>query len=186
MLTHYFEIFRDFIEHQDKFQAAIYLIIAKSISGAAFIPGSPLTLIAGAILGTFWGTIISLVGNTVGATLAFLIARYLLKNFIQKTLIQKYPAIKNYEDKLIKNGFTTTVFLRLVPLFPFNAINFILGVTDMKFKDYIFGTMIGIIPGTIAFVYFGESIKMLNIYSIVFAILGIFGLSFVGKFWKLK
>jgi uncharacterized membrane protein YdjX (TVP38/TMEM64 family) len=186
MLYQYFESFKMFIENQDKFTAAVYLIIAKIIAGATFIPGTPLTLISGALLGTFWGSVVSIIGNTLGALLAFIIARYLLGNFIQDKLVKKYPKIKEYENKLFQNGFLTIVFLRLIPLFPFNALNFILGVTRVSFKDYFLGTLIGIIPGTIAFVYFGESLKMLSIYNIALAILAIIGLSYLGKFWKLK
>ncbi len=185
MLTEYFEMFRAFIENQDKFTAAIYLIIGKAISGAAFIPGTPLTLLSGAVLGVFWGTIAAIIGNLIGAVIAFLIARYLLKNWVQKTLMKKYPKINEYENKLFSKGFYTVIFLRLVPLFPFNVLNFALGVTDVKFKDYFWGTAIGIIPGTIAFVYFGDSLKMLNIYSIVLAIAGIIGLGYIGKMWKI-
>ena len=135
MLYQYFETFRIYIEQQDKFQAAIYLIMAKIIAGITFLPGSPLTLIAGAVLGTFWGTIVSIIGNTIGATMAFLLARYILKNWVQNKILIKYPKLAEYENKLFKNGFATTVFLRLVPLFPFNALNFVLGVTEVKFQE---------------------------------------------------
>ena len=184
MFYEYFESFKLIIESQDKFTAGIYLIIAKIISGVLFIPGSPLTILAGATLGLFWGTIVSVIGNVLGATLAFLLARYLLKDFVQNKILKKYPKINEYEDKLFKKGFHTVFFLRLIPAFPFNALNFVLGVTEVKFKDYFFGTLIGIIPGTFAFVYFGESLKMLNIYSIALAIVGIVGLGYIGKFCK--
>ena len=185
MLLEYFEMFRVLVESQDKFTAGVYLIIAKAISGATFIPGTPLTLLSGAVLGTFWGTIVAIIGNLIGAVLAFLIARYLLKNFVQNKILKKYPKIDEYEDKLFKNGFYTVIFLRLVPVFPFNFLNFALGVTEVKFKDYFWGTAIGMIPGTIAFVYFGESLKMLSIYNILFAVLAIVGLGYIGKFWRI-
>ena len=79
----------------------------------------------------------------------------------------------------------TVIFLRLVPLFPFNFLNPVLGVTEVKFKDYFFGTIIGIIPGTFVFVYLGESFKMLSIWNILLAVLGIFGLGYLGKIWKI-
>ncbi len=185
MIQEYLEIFKGFLEVQDKFTTGLYLVVAKIVAGVTFVPAAPLTLLSGALLGTFWGTVVAMIGNILGAVLAFLVARYLLRNFVKKTIFTKYPKILNYEKKLFENGFATVVFLRLVPLFPFNVLNLCLAVTEVKFKDYLFGTMVGIIPGTLAFVYFGESLKMLNLYSILFAVLGILGLSYVGKIWKI-
>lgn len=186
MLYEYFEAFRQLVEQQDKFTAGLLLILGKIISGVSFLPGTPLTVLSGAVLGTFWGTIAAWVGNLIGAVLAFLLARYILKDFVQNKILKKYPKINEYEDRLFKKGLYTVIFLRLVPVFPFNFLNFALAVTEVKFKDYILGTAIGMIPGTIVFVYLGESFKMLSFWNILFAVLGIVGLGFVGKLWKLK
>lgn len=186
MFFEYFNHFVIYVESLDKFWAFIVLVIAKVISGALLIPGTPLTLLSGIILGKFWGTLAALIGNLLGATLAFLWARYLFKKFVQKKILAKYPKINDYENKLSRNGFLTVVFLRLVPLFPFNVLNPVLGVTDIKFKDYFFGTAIGLIPGTFVFVYLGESFKLLSFWNILFAVSGIVGLSYISKFWKIK
>ncbi len=160
-----------------------FLIIAKSLGSLIGI-STPLTLLSGALLGTFWGTIVSIIGNTIGAMTCFFVARYLFKDYIQKKLLPKYPKIKDYEEKLSKNGFYTVIFFRLVPIFPFTPINYLLGITNVSFKEYFWGTFLGIIPGTIAFVYFGESLQMLNVYKIGAAILAIVALGLIGKFWK--
>jgi uncharacterized membrane protein YdjX (TVP38/TMEM64 family) len=186
MFLEYFSQFVVYVESLDKFWAFWVLIFAKIVSGALLFPGTPLTLLSGVVLGKFWGTVAAVVGNVLGATAAFLWARYLFKNFVQNKILTKYPKINEYENKLAKNGFLTVVFLRLVPLFPFNALNPILGVTDIRFKDYFLGTLVGIIPGTFAFVYLGESFKMLSFWNILFAVLGIVGLGYIGKLWKLK
>lgn len=186
MFLEYFNIFVAWVEGLDKFLAFWVLIFSKIVSGALLLPGTPLTLLSGAILGKFWGTVAAVIGNVLGATAAFLWARYLFRNFVQKTILQKYPKINQYENKLSQNGFLTVVFLRLVPLFPFNALNPVLGVTDIRFKDYFLGTLVGIIPGTFAFVYLGESFRMLSFWNILFAVMGILGLIYLGKFLKLK
>lgn len=186
MTSEYYFIFLSYIETADKLTAALLLILGKTLGGVLVIPGTPLTILSGIILGTFLGTIVAVVGNLIGATLAFLLARYFLKDYVQRKILSKYPKINEFENGLSRNGFLTVVFLRLIPLFPFNILNFALGVTDIKLRDYFFGTLIGIIPGTFMFVYFGESVKMLSIYNIGFAILGILGLSYLGRFWKLK
>ncbi len=182
----YLQHFIDLVEHTDKFTAGIYIILGKIVGDIVLFPGAPLTVLAGAVLGSFWGTLVSVIGNVVGASCAFLISRYLLKNFVQNKFLKKYPKIDKFEGELFKDGFYTVLFLRLVPLFPFNALNFLLGVTQVKFKDYFFGTLVGIIPGTFVFVYFGESVRMLSFWNVSFAVLGILGLGFVGKFWRLK
>ncbi len=160
----------------------ITLVLAKIVATVLLLPATPLTLLSGALLGSFWGTVCAMIGNSIGAILAFLLSRYLFANFVKTKILPKYPKIKEYEQKLFKNGFYTILLLRLIPLFPFNALNFILGVSSVKFKDYTLATIIGILPGTILFVYFGESIFMLNFYKIAFSVLGIAALVYFGKF----
>lgn len=186
MLYEYYEAFRILVEQQDKFTAGLLLILAKAVSGVSFVPGTPLTLLSGVVLGTFWGSVVAWVGNLIGAVLAFLLARYLLRDFVQNKLLKKYPKINEYENKLFKKGLYTVIFLRLVPIFPFNGLNFVLGVTEVKLKDYMIGTAIGIIPGTIAFVFLGESVREMSFLNTIFAIVGILGLVYIGKFIKFK
>jgi uncharacterized membrane protein YdjX (TVP38/TMEM64 family) len=166
--------------------AALYLIIAKILFAIFLLPATPLTLLAGSLYGKLNGTIISLVGNIIGANAAFLISRYLFQDYVVKKFLPKYPKIKEYEELLFVRGFKTVMFMRLVPLFPFNALNYLLGVTQVKFKDYFLATIVGIIPGTFAFVYFGDSLKMFSFINIIIAIIAIVVLSSIGRFWKLK
>lgn len=166
--------------------AALYLIVAKIIGAVLFFPGTPLTLLAGATLGVFWGSIVSLIGNTLGAVVAFLVARYFLKDYVETKLFLKYPKIKEYEYRFVKHGLATVILLRLIPLFPFNALNYILGVTRVSTRDYILGTAIGIIPGTIAFVYFGRALVMVSVFHILFSVIAIAGLVFIGKHYEKK
>ena len=166
--------------------SALYLIIAKIIGAILFFPGAPLTLLAGATLGVFYGSITSLIGNILGASVAFFISRYFLRDYVSRTLYKKYPKIKEYEGKFFTNGLLTVICLRLIPLFPFNALNYLLGVTKVSTKDYLIGTAVGIIPGTIAFVYFGESLKMLSPIHIGLSVLAILGLTYTGKYYEKK
>jgi uncharacterized membrane protein YdjX (TVP38/TMEM64 family) len=186
MITQFYDFLQMKLQNADIFTAAIYMIVAKTISGITFIPGTPLTILAGAIFGTFWGSIISWIGNLIGAVLAFLMARYFLKDFVQNRILRKYPKINEYEDALFKRGFWTVTILRLTPIFPFNFLNFALAVTEVKFKDYFWGTAIGMIPGTILFVYFGESIRMLSGIKIVSAILLLIVFIYITKKIKTK
>jgi uncharacterized membrane protein YdjX (TVP38/TMEM64 family) len=172
-----------FIE-QDPGLTAVYLIVAKIIGAILFFPGTPITLLAGSALGVFWGSIVSIIGNTIGAIAAFVISRYFLSDFFYKKVYVRYPTIQRYEERFFKNGLSTVIFLRLVPLFPFNALNYSLGLTRVTLKDYCIGTFIGIIPGTIAFVYFGDAIAMLSAFHVVSSVAAIVGLVYLGKYYK--
>lgn len=171
---------------QDPQLTALYLIIAKIIGAVLLFPGTPLTLLAGATLGVFWGSVVSIIGNTLGAGAAFLISRFFLRNYVIKTIYTKYPTIRKYETRFFNRGLITVIFLRLIPLFPFNALNYLLAVTQVKTKDYLVGTVLGIIPGTIAFVYFGNAITLLSPFHIISSIIAIAGLAYVGNYYEKK
>lgn len=147
----------------------IVFIIMYAVATIAFIPGTPLTLASGVIFGKVLGTLYTVIGATIGATIAFLIARSLGESFVDKMLKGKHNKIYEYDQKLEKNGFPVVLFLRFVPIFPFNGLNFALGLTKVKFKDYFLGTMLGIIPGSFVLAYFGDSLAEMNIISTVIA-----------------
>jgi uncharacterized membrane protein YdjX (TVP38/TMEM64 family) len=120
----------------------------------AFVPGSVLTLAAGAIFGLFYGTIYVFIAATVGAALAFLVARYLARGAIEQRLQgnERFSAI----DRAVgREGFKIVLLLRLSPVFPFNLLNYALGLTGVGFKDYVLAS-IGMLPGTLLYIYYGK------------------------------
>jgi len=159
------------------------LVLLQSIAAPLGFPGTPLTLLTGSLYGVWGGTIIASIGNIIGATLAFLLARYLFEDYTKK-MIAKYPRINAYSERLKTRGLSTVLFLRLVPLFPFNAINFLLGVTPLPLRTYIVGSYFGMIPGTLLFVYLGGSLRNLSPLNITFGILGIMLLTLIGKYYE--
>lgn len=152
-----------------------------ALASVLFIPGSPLTLAGGAIFGPLYGTLYTVIGATLGAVLAFSLSRYFKQHFLQYGEGNIAKKLEGYDEKIASHGFVTVLFLRFVPLFPFNGLNFGLGITKVSFKDYFFGTFLGIIPGTFAYVYFGDSLASLDIMKIVLAILLVGILSLSGK-----
>jgi uncharacterized membrane protein YdjX (TVP38/TMEM64 family) len=145
MIFNDFQQFLAFLQHTDKFTAFFYLFAAKVVSSIFFLPVSPFTVLEGIVFGVFLGTILSIVGSLSGATISFFISRYLFKNFAKKYIFQKYPQVYDIEKKLFTRGFHTVFVLRLFPIFPFSLMNYILGVTDVKFKDYFLGSMLGML-----------------------------------------
>ena len=133
---------------------AIAFIGIYIVATVAFLPGSVLTLGAGVLFGVVQGSLIVFVGATLGATLAFLVGRYLARGWVSKKIEgnQKFAAI----DKAIgKEAFKIVALLRLSPIFPFNVLNYGLGLTGVSLKDYFFGS-IGMFPGTVMYVYLGS------------------------------
>ncbi|AFY77638.1 MAG: TVP38/TMEM64 family protein [Hydrococcus sp. C42_A2020_068] len=136
------------------FIGAIAFILVYIVATVAFLPGSILTLGAGVVFGVVLGSIYVFIGATLGATLAFLVGRYLARGWIAKKIerSQKFSAI----DKAVgKEGFKIVLLTRLSPIFPFNLLNYAYGLTDVSLKDYFLGS-VGMIPGTVMYVYLGS------------------------------
>lgn len=134
--------------------SAIAFMVIYIIATVAFLPGSILTLAGGAIFGLFWGSIYVFFAATIGATLAFLVGRYIARGWVSKKIAgnQKFAAIDNAVGK---EGLKIVFLTRLSPVFPFNLLNYSLGVTGVSLKDYVLAS-VGMIPGTIMYVYFGS------------------------------
>lgn len=180
-----FELFMQ-LEQQSKmapFLVAGILIALTSVAAPLGFPGAPLTLITGSIFGVWIGTLVAIIGNTIGSTLAFLLARYIFQDYT-KNLVSKYPRIEKYISRLETNGLSTVLFLRLVPLFPFNAVNFLLGVTPLPLRVYVLVSFVGMIPGTFLYVYLGGSLRMLSPLDITLSIIGIIVLTLIGKYYE--
>tara|TARA_Y100000310_G_C20668159_1_gene808789 strand:- start:2055 stop:2597 length:543 start_codon:yes stop_codon:yes gene_type:complete len=149
-----------------------------------FLPGAVFSISSGVLFGTILGTVYTVVGASIGAVLAFLIARYFARSFFEYTVEKKFKNIREFDEKLEKNGFITVLFLRLIPLFPFNGLNFALGITKVRLKDYFLATLIGIIPGSFLFAYLGDSIIEMSYLNIVIAVILIVLLSLTLTFYN--
>jgi uncharacterized membrane protein YdjX (TVP38/TMEM64 family)/rhodanese-related sulfurtransferase len=132
--------------------APLMFILIYALAAVLFLPGSALTLAGGALFGPVLGTFYNLTGATLGATLAFLIARYLAADWVtNKTGGRVKQLINGVEGE----GWRFVAFVRLVPLFPFNLLNYALGLTRLRLLHYILATSLFMLPGTIAFTYLG-------------------------------
>jgi uncharacterized membrane protein YdjX (TVP38/TMEM64 family) len=166
--------------------APLIFMFVYAIATIVFIPGTPLTLIGGALFGPLFGTVYVVLGATVGALGAFVLARYFGGSLIASGTGQVVKRLQSYDERLCNNGFVTVLILRLIPLFPFNGLNFGLGLTRLKTTTYVLGTFIGIIPGTFAYVYFGSSLASFNPLQIGIAVVGLLTVSLLGKYLLTK
>jgi len=132
--------------------APLLFMLIYAIGTVFFLPGSVLTLLGGALFGPFWGTLYNLTAATVGAMLSFLVARYLASDWVAlKTGGKMKQLINGVENE----GWRFVAFTRLVPLFPFNLLNYALGLTRISFTQYSLATYICMLPGAIAYTYLG-------------------------------
>ncbi len=133
----------------------VVFILGYAVAAVAFIPGSLLTLAAGAIFGLAKGTVYSLIGATLGACAAFLVARYGARGAIERRIADnaRFAAI----DRAVgSEGFKIVALLRLSPVFPFNLLNYALGLTKVSFWQYA-AASIAMLPGTLLYVYYGKA-----------------------------
>ena len=126
---------------------AIYLI-----APALFLPGAPLTIAAGVLFGPIWGTVYTICGATAGATLAFLVARYLGRDWVERRTSGSVARIKAGVES---EGWKFVAFTRLVPLFPFNVLNYAFGLTNIGLVPYVAASFVFMLPGAAAYVYLG-------------------------------
>jgi uncharacterized membrane protein YdjX (TVP38/TMEM64 family) len=137
--------------------AAIAFILIYILSTILFIPGSILTLGSGALFGVIWGSVYVSIGSTLGGTLAFLVGRYLAREWVDHQLIAN-AQFQSVANAVSREGWKIVLLTRLSPLFPFNLLNYAFGVTQVSLKDYFFASWMGMLPGTIMYVYVGSLI----------------------------
>lgn len=143
------------------FGVAITVFIVLYIVQTAFsLPGGAiLTLTGGFLFGSFLGTIVVNIGATIGATLAFLAARYLLRDWVE----HKFGArLKTIQAGFSKNAFSYLMTLRLIPAFPFFLVNLVSGLTRVSIGTYALATALGIIPGSFVFAFAGRQLGTIN------------------------
>jgi uncharacterized membrane protein YdjX (TVP38/TMEM64 family)/rhodanese-related sulfurtransferase len=132
--------------------APVGYVIVYAIGTVAFVPGAVFALTGGALFGPIWGSLWNLTGGTVGATLAFLVARYLAGDWVAR---RSGHLLKRLIDGVDAEGWRFVAFVRLVPLFPFNLSNYVLGLTRIPLLHYIAASFVCMAPGAIAYTWLG-------------------------------
>jgi len=134
--------------------APLAFIAFYAAATVLFLPGLVLTLLAGALFGAVPGALYSLVGATLGATLAFVIARYLAADWVAR---RAGGRLKQLIEGVAAEGWRFVAFLRLVPLFPFNLVNYALGLTRILLPAYVAASFVCMFPGALAYAWLGHA-----------------------------
>ncbi len=156
--------------------AAIYFVIYIAVTGLSLPGAAIMTLAGGAIFGLLWGTILVSFASSIGATLAFLTSRFLLRDWVQGKFGDK---LKPINDGVAKEGAFYLFALRLVPAFPFFIVNLVMGLTTIKTRTFYWVSQLGMLAGTIVFVYAGTKLGEFKIgpgLIFAFVLLGVFPL----------
>lgn len=136
------------------FWAPLGYVALYALATVAFVPGALLTLAGGALFGPFWGSILNLAGATLGATLAFLVARLIAADWVER---KAGGLLKRLIDGVDAEGWRFVAFVRLVPLFPFNLSNYVLGLTRIPVHHYVLATLVCMAPGAVAYTWLGHA-----------------------------
>ena len=155
------ELMNNLLEWIDQFGIWGPVLFVFLYAGAAvlFIPGSALTLGAGALFGVVKGSILVSLASTLGASLAFLIGRYVARDWVAKK-IEDNPKFKAVDEAVGREGWKIVALTRLSPLFPFTFLNYAYGLTKVKFSHYVLASWIGMMPGTVMYVYLGSLARL--------------------------
>jgi uncharacterized membrane protein YdjX (TVP38/TMEM64 family) len=133
---------------------AVVFAVAYVIAIVILAPAALFTIAAGLVFGLGWGFPVVMVGATVGASLAFLVARYLVRDRVRH-MVEARPKFKAVDAAVTEEGWKIVMLLRLSPLVPFNIQNYFFGLTNIDFWHYVLATFVGIIPGVVLYLYIG-------------------------------
>ncbi len=137
--------------------APIIFILLYAVATVAFLPGTPLSLLAGLVFGPVLGTLWIVIGATIGATLAFLVGRYAARDLVEGWTANN-ERVRKLDEGVEKQGWRMLLITRLVPVFPFNLQNYAYGLTKIKLLTYVGLTSVCIIPGAAVYAFAGGSL----------------------------
>jgi uncharacterized membrane protein YdjX (TVP38/TMEM64 family) len=132
----------------------VYMLL-YAVGPSFLVPGAVMTIAGGLAFGTKWGSVYSLVGGDIGAMVAFAAGRFLGKSFVERIVGERFQSMLH---RIARHGFQIILYLRMVPVIPYNALNLLAGASPITFNDYFWATMIGMIPGTILFAFLGDAL----------------------------
>jgi len=135
-------------------ESVVFFLCAHLVANAVGVPGTLLVIVGGAVYGILWGTVLSVIGATMGAIVAFWVARYLLHGWFKQRFAE-HPFMAKLNGMICDRSLACVLTIRFSPISPFNIVNFAFGLTSVSTESYALGTLIGIIPGTLAYTWLG-------------------------------
>lgn len=157
---------RDYIQGFGRFAVVIY-ILAYTLNTISIVPPiAGLSLAAGLAFGKAWGALYLMIGAMLGTTCTFFISRFFGRSIVERFLKGKF---KNLDDLFQRRGFMTVLFFRVVPIAPYEVLNYAGGLSKMRFRDYLLATFIGLIPGVTISAFFGGTLGEIKSFKDLFS-----------------
>lgn len=144
--------------------APIIYVGLYTIATLLILPSTPLNLAGGAIFGVWWGTVWTTIAALIAAISGFVFTRFLGREYIKNKLAGRWSAV---DAEMRQGGLFYLFAIRLLPIIPYGIVNFIAGLTSIKFSDYFLGTLLGTLPGILPFVMMGSGLTQLSQGNIV-------------------
>lgn len=157
---------RDYIQSFGKLAALVYIVAYALNTVSIFPPIAPLSLTSGLAFGAVYGALYLMIAAMIGTSMTFMISRFFGRGLAERILKGKF---KDLDEKLEKNGFITVLFFRVIPLVPYEVLNYAAGLSKIKFRDYSLATFLGLIPGVIVAAFFGGSLGEIKSFKDIFA-----------------
>lgn len=157
MAMEYVSAVENWLEQAGPWAPALFIIV-YALATIALLPGSPLTILAGLLFGLWHGVLYTVVGASIGAISAFGLARTVLRKRVERWIAAR-PKFRAIDRALAEHEVKVQVLLRLSPAFPFNCLNYALGLTKVGAASYVWTTIVFIIPGSFLYVYLGSLAK---------------------------
>jgi uncharacterized membrane protein YdjX (TVP38/TMEM64 family) len=132
--------------------APVGFVLLYGIATVVMVPGSIFDLVGGALFGPYFGSALNLAGGSLGASLAFLVARYIARDWVEARAGRRTKGIVRNVDA---DGWQFVAFVRLVPVFPYNVLNYLLGLTHIPFHHYLLATIVFMAPSTFIYTWIG-------------------------------
>jgi len=167
--------------------APIGFVLLYSVSTVAMIPGGIFDVVGGAVFGPYLGSLLDLIGGSVGAALSFLVARYVARDWLEA---RAGPRLQGVMRSVDAEGWRFVAFVRLVPIFPYNIVNYLFGLTRIPFHHYVLATVVFMAPSTVAYTWLGYASRQVmegDTHQIRYALLALALLGvllFVPRFFK--
>jgi uncharacterized membrane protein YdjX (TVP38/TMEM64 family) len=135
--------------------APLVFLLIYVVACVLLLPGSVLTLGAGAVFGVAYGIVIVWISAILGATAAFLVGRYLVRDWVARKIAAN-PKLQALDTTVTREGWKIVALMRLSPVIPFNLLNYAFGATRVSLRDYVFASAVGMLPGTAMYTYLGS------------------------------
>ena len=135
--------------------APLVFVLVYVTTTALGLPGSVVTIVGGVVFGFGWGALYNSIGANIGANAAFGLARMLGRDGVERIVGKRIQGLNN---AMLRHGLIGLLVLRLIPIVPFNVLNFASGLTKLRWREYIIATMVGILPGTLVYTFFADAV----------------------------